>query len=313
MPEPTHEKDKDKGSKWLIGHHGGAILRLGGVTDLDRWQAAAADLVLPAKLPDGLILAWRAGRNRPEPHVVEIATYPETRAAEQALHDLLLVYLIRGEVPNVLVMVLHPKGQLRVPDRAHRPGTDGVTELTGRWRVVELWNVPAEPVLATADPGLIPWVPLMQSAEPPEVVLRRCRAVIDQHARAEEHEQLLAVTQVFTRLRYKDPDLLSILGGKKAMTESPLIREFVAEGRHKDILRVLRNRLGPVPPELEAEVRSILDETVLDAAIDLATFCPDLVQFRAELRAIPRPPEPWDPADEPEPNAEQPRDDGREA
>jgi hypothetical protein len=27
--------------------------------------------------------------------------------------------------------------------------------LGGRWRVVELWTVPAEPVLATADPGLI--------------------------------------------------------------------------------------------------------------------------------------------------------------
>ncbi|HZW30631.1 MAG TPA: hypothetical protein VFF52_07995 [Isosphaeraceae bacterium] len=313
MAEPTHEKDKDKGSKWLIAHHGGAILRLGGVTDLVRWQAAAADLVLPAKLPDGLILAWRAGRDRPEPHVVEIATYPETRAAEQALRDLMLVYLIRGEIPNVLVIVLHPKGQLRVPDRAQRPSSDGVTELTGRWRVVELWNVPAEPVLATADPGLMPWVPLMESAEPPAVVLRRCRAVIDQHARADEHDQLLAVTQVFTRLRYKDPNLLSILGGKKAMTESPLIREFVAEGRQKDILRVLRNRLGPVPPELEAEVRSILDETVLDAAIDLAASSPDVERFGAELRAIPRPPEPWDPADEPWPTVEKRGENGQDA
>jgi hypothetical protein len=84
-------KDKDRSGKWLIEHHGGAILRLGGVTDLVRWQAAAADLVLPAKLPDGLIFAWRAGSERPEPYVVEIATYPETRTAEQALHDLLLI------------------------------------------------------------------------------------------------------------------------------------------------------------------------------------------------------------------------------
>jgi len=156
MPEPTREKDKDKSPKWLIEHHGDAILRLGGVTDLVRWKAAPAELVLPTKLPDGLIFAWRAGRDRPEPHVVEIATYPELRATEQALRDLLLVYLIRGEVPNVLVLVLRPKGQLRIPDRAHRPGSDGVTELGGRWRVVELWTVPAEPVLAAADPGMMP-------------------------------------------------------------------------------------------------------------------------------------------------------------
>ena len=131
MPEPTREKDKDKSAKWLIEHHGDAILRLGGVTDVVRWQAAPAELVLPAKLPDGLLFVWRAGRDRPEPHVVEIATYPELRAAEQALSDLLLVYLVRGEVPNVLVLVLRPKGQLHVPDHARRPSSDGVTELGG--------------------------------------------------------------------------------------------------------------------------------------------------------------------------------------
>jgi len=299
MPEPA--KDKDRSGKWLIEHHGDAILRLGGVTDLVKWQAAPTDLVLPTKLPDGLLFAWRAGRDRPEPYIVEIATYPELRAGEQALRDLLLFYLTRGEVPNVLVLVLRSKGKLRLPDHAHRPGSDGVTEFRARWRVVELWTVPAEPVLATADPGMMPWVPLMQSADPPEVVVRRCREVIDQNAPAEEHDGLITVTQVFTRLRYKDPNLLTILGGKSVMIESPLIREIVAEGRHKDILNILTLRFGQVPPELEAEVRSILDETVLDAVVKLTVSSPDLEHFGAELRAIPRPPEPWDPADEPDP------------
>jgi len=87
------------------------------------------------------------------------------------------------------------------------------------------------------------------------------------------------------------------------MIESLLIREIVAERRHKDILKVLAIRFGPVPPELAAEVRSILDETVLDAVVELAASSPDLEHFGAGVRAIPRPPEPWDPADEPEPNA----------
>ena len=121
--------------------------------------------------------------------------------------------------------------------------SDGVTELGGRWRVVELWTVPAEPVLATADPGMMPWVPLMQAAAPPEIVLRRCREVIDSTRRRAEHDSLLTVTEVFTRLRYKDPNLLSILGGKTAMIESPLIREIIAERSHKDILRLLKDPL----------------------------------------------------------------------
>jgi hypothetical protein len=300
------DKDKDKSAKWLIEHHGDSILRLGGVTDLVRWQARPAELILPTKLPDGLLFAWRAGRDRPEPHVVEIATYPESRTAEQALRDLQLVYLVRGEVPNVLVLVLRPKGKLRVPSHGQRLSSDGVTVLECRWRVVELWTVPAAPVLATADPGMIPWVPLMEASEPPEVVLRQCREVIDQHAPAEERDRLITVTQVFTRLRYKDPNLLSILGAKSAMLdliESLLIREVVAEALQKGLLEALRARFGAVPTELEAEVRSILDETVLDTAIGLAASCPDLGQFEAGLRAIPRPPEPWDPADEPEPTS----------
>jgi len=238
--------------------------------------------------------------------------YPELRAAEQALRDLLLVYLVRNEVPNVLVLVLRPKGQLRVPDHARRPSLDGVTELGGRWRVVELWTVPAEPVLATSDPGMMPWVPLMHAAEPPEVVLRRCREVIDQRAPADEHDPLITVTQVFTRLRYKDPNLLSILGGKTVMIESLLIREIVGDRFHKVILKLLATRFGPVSPDLEAEVRSILDESVLDAVIELAAFSPDLKHFQAEMRVIPRPPEPWDPADEPDPSVEKRGDDGRD-
>ena len=185
-------------------------------------------MVLPAKLPDGLIFAWRAGRDRPEPHVIEIATYPETRAAEQALRDLLLVYLVRGEVPNVLVLVLRPKGQLRVPDRAHRPSSDGVTELGGRWRVVELWTLPAEPVLATADPGIMPWVPLMMTSETAEVVLRRCREVIDQHASAEEQGAASSRSNRVLAARYgaRTSTYLTILGGKTVMLNP------VERGRH---------------------------------------------------------------------------------
>jgi hypothetical protein len=88
--------------------------------------------VLPAELPDGLILAWRAGRERPEIYVIEVLTYSYPRVAEQALRDLMLVYLKRGEVPNVLILVLRPRGQVRVRQQAVRSGSDGLTALEGR-------------------------------------------------------------------------------------------------------------------------------------------------------------------------------------
>ena len=71
-----------------------------------------------------------------------------------------------------------------------------------------------------------------------------------------------------------------------------MIRELKADVSHKHILKVLAIRFGPVPPELEAELKSILDESVLDAVVGLAASCSNLEQFQAELPAIPRPPEP---------------------
>jgi hypothetical protein len=41
----------DKSSKWLIQHHGDAILRLAGVTNVAAWRALQAELVQPRCLP----------------------------------------------------------------------------------------------------------------------------------------------------------------------------------------------------------------------------------------------------------------------
>jgi hypothetical protein len=95
--------------------------------------------------------------------------------------------------------------------------------------------------------------------------------------------------------------------------ESPLIREIVGERLHTAILKLLATRFGLVPPELEAEVKSILDESVLYAVNQLAALSPNLEHFRSELRAIPRPPEPWDPTGEPEPPVENRDENGQGA
>jgi hypothetical protein len=97
---------------------------------------------------------------------------------------------------------------------------------------------------------------------PPEMVIRRCREEIDQHASPEEKANFLAVTQVLTELRYKKQGLLGvllgILGGQEAMLESPLIQELadkqlhhvVVENRREDILEFLESRFGEVPRTL---------------------------------------------------------------
>ena len=192
-------------------------------------------------------------------------------------------------LPEVLTVVLHTRGNARVGDSYELRSRLGWTRLAVAWRVVELWNVPAEQLFAANDIGLIPWVPLAQFSDPPAVVLQECRRRIDQQSAPLEHANLLAVTQVLTGLRYNDPQLLSLLGGKQAMIESPVLQEFVheavAEARQRDILRVLGARFGAVPQEIAAALRSVQDEAKLDELVDWASRSPSLEAFRSRLGA----------------------------
>ncbi len=187
------------------------------------------------------------------------------------------------------MLVLRPKGQLLVPASVALSSPEGWSELSLRWRVVDLWTVPAEELLSTGDPGLMPWAPLTRFAGSPERILRQCRAVIDGVRDAGERANLLAVTQVLTRLRYNDPGLLRILGGHSIMIESPLLRElkdeWTAEAKAEAILRVLEYRFERVPVPVQEAVRGTRDVSRLEVLLERATRCADLEDFRARLSA----------------------------
>jgi hypothetical protein len=190
-------------------------------------------------------------------------------------------------VPEIVAIILHPGGGHRVPQTVDRVSELGVSGLQLRWRVVELWKLSAEDLLAANDVGLIPWVPLTQFTEPPEQVLEICRQRIDKQAVPTERENLLAVSQVLAKLRYNDPGLLNILGGRKVMIESPLIEELVqerlAEQRQGDIGTILKDRFGSVPADLAHQLKTITDQERLAALFAWALRCPDLEAFRVRM------------------------------
>jgi len=200
------------------------------------------------------------------------------------------------------------QGKYRIPRSRNLRSRHGLSSCRLKWRVVELWTIPAEDLLQAQDVGLIPWVPLTNFADPPETMVRRCREVIEQHAPPGEKANLLAVTQVLTYLRYNDVSLLTILGGRKLMLESPLIDEIVmekygdllaekiretaqqtaretalrtaCETAHQDIVTSLEARFGDVPREVVEGVESVVDTRQLKALVRLAASCPDLDAFR---------------------------------
>jgi len=278
----------DRSSKWLIQHHGDAMLRLAGVTGIESWRALQAEVVQPTQLPDGLLEVRLADQPEPALFVLEIATYPERRLEQQLLRDMLLVYLQRRVLPEVIALVLHPKGKLRARNEVSIATPTLATQLSARWRVVELWTLAADDLLATREPGLMPWVPLTTFDGPPEPVIRECREVIET-APLDDRANLLAVTQVLTRLRYNVPQLLELLGGASPMIESPLLDEIRAEGRlqgmRNAVKRKLQLRFGLLPASIEASLLSVRDDRRLEQLLDEAYEAASLEDFKASLGA----------------------------
>jgi hypothetical protein len=276
----------DKSSKWLIQHYGDSILRLGGLCDIDAWKPLQAELVQQRQLPDGLIEALLHGHVKPDLFILEVATYPDARVTRQVTRDVALVYLDRDVLPEVLVLFLHPKGNVEASDSVTLNSPRGWTNWQASWKTIELWNVPAKDLLAAGDVGLIPWVPLSKFDGPPEPIFRECRARIDQDAPANEKENLLAVTQLLAGLRYNDPNLFQLFGGRQAMIESPVLQELRAEWTRettcKDVARFLAARFGVDTESLGAELENI-DDGLLGNLVELAATCPDLESFRKQL------------------------------
>jgi hypothetical protein len=311
----------DRSSKWLLDHHGDLILFLGHVRDIAEWRTRQAELVQPRKLPDGLLEVRRQHETRFHPYIVEIETYGERSTPRDLLDDLMFVYQDRHELPDVLILVLRPKGQVVVPDNITLQSDGGLTDLRASWRVVELWKVPASELLATGKPGLMPWVPLTRLDEPAPVILGECRRIIDEKAKPEEHANLLAVTQVLMGLVHHEAALYSIFGGKEAMIESPILKELidekvaqrvaeifegkqpmiespilkelidqkvahkVAEAMQKSVLRMLGDRFGPVPPDVSQRIGDVTNTDQLVQLGSQAARCPDLETFRRHLGA----------------------------
>jgi hypothetical protein len=290
MPQQTF----DPSSKWLLEEHGAGILYLAGARSVVSCKARKAEVVQPRQLPDGLLEARFADRAEPGLVLVEVATYPEPRVVEQVTDDIRLVRQARGVLPEALVLCLRERGAYRVPQQTETRSGLGWTAETLSWKVVELWTLPAEELLAAPDLGVVTLATLARYDGPPEVLLQRCRDRIDREG-GPQRGNLLAVAQVLARLHFDRPELLNILGERKVMIESPLIQEIVAEsertGQMKSILHVLQGKFGPLGPEIAAGLAQVKDEEkLLDLGLSAAT-CTSLQGFEDALRQkMPAPP-----------------------
>jgi hypothetical protein len=273
----------DIGSKWLLQNQGKGALLVGGFKDVQRIETMPGEIVQNRKDPDGLLRVYLAGQRKPHYVLIEIATYSEERALRQALDDLTLSYQTLGHLPELLMLVLRPKGRFRISGRHVVQSKLGLSRLEAEWKLVEMWALPAMEFLAHSNVGVTPWVPLMDFTGPPETLLQRCAEKIEREAHPKDRADLLVVSQVMATLRFSDPELLKLLGGQRTMIESPLIQKVIAESIHQDILALLKDRFDTVPRNVTKPLQEILDEKKLRQLILLAAKCPDLETFRLAL------------------------------
>lgn len=273
----------DIASKWLLHNQGKGALLVGGLKGVRRYQPMPGEIVQNRRYPDGLLQVFLG--NEPKPHhaLVEIATYPEKRALKQALDDLAIAYTALGHLPELLMLVLRPKGKFRIEGKYEVRSKLGLAKLTGEWKPVELWTLPAEQFLAEGDVGATPWITLMDFTGPPEALLERCADKIEHEAHPKDRADLLAVSQVLTGLRFPDPDLVKLLGGEETVIESPMLVKMRAETIQKVTLALLKARFGTIPRNVTKLFQNILDEKKLTALNILAAQCTDIEEFREAL------------------------------
>jgi hypothetical protein len=267
----------------LLQNQAKGALLVGGFKDVQRIEPMPGEIVQNRKFPDGLLRVYLAGQSKPHYVLIEIATYSEKRALRQALDDLTLSYQTLGHLPELLMLVLRPKGRFHISGRHEVRSTLGLSRLEVEWKTVELWTLPATDFLERGDVGVTPWVPLMEFIGSPETLLARCAEKIERETHPKVRADLLVVSQVMATLRFPDPELLRLFGGRELMIESPLLKKMMAETRHEGILDLLKDRFGTVPQKVTKPLREILDEKKLRKLNILAAKCPDLETFRDAL------------------------------
>ena len=290
MSQPLY----DPSGKWMIEEQGAGILYLAGARSVLSCRARKAEVVQPRKLPDGLLEVQFADRAEPGLVLVEVATYPEKRVVGQMQDGIRLVRQVHGILPDALVLCLCPRGKYRVPGKVEERSQQGWVVETLTWNVVELWTLSAEALLAAPNVGVVPWAMAAHYDGPPEILLQRCRDRLEREGGAQQ-ANLLAVSQVFAQLHFNKPEWLEILGGSKAMIESPLIQEIVTQAeqgtRVKDILRFLEVRFRGLTPTITAGLEQVKGEENLLRLLDHAAACASLQAFEAALRQeLPAPP-----------------------
>ncbi len=188
----------------------------------------------------------------------------------------------RHELPvRSLVVVLHRRADSPRLSGVYESGLPGEPpEVTLRYRVVRVWQVPAERWLS-GGLGVLPLAPLgdVREEELP-AVLARMKERLDRGVPRSEAAELWWATYILMGMRYERALIETLLQGVLAMEESVTYQAILqkgeargeakgeAKGRAEEARRMLllmgRSRFGEPPPAVVAALEALTDVEKLE-------------------------------------------------
>ncbi|XWK85755.1 MAG: DUF4351 domain-containing protein [Phormidium sp.] len=137
-----------------------------------------------------------------------------------------------------------------------------------RYRVIRMWEQDPAPLLANS--GLLPLATLARTDSPQTLLAQ----VAEQVANIEETQQrqnVVACTEILAGLRFYK-NLITQLFREEIMRESVIYQDILQRGEVAMLLRILTRRIGPVTPEIQAQIQTLSIPQLEDLAEALLDF-----------------------------------------
>jgi hypothetical protein len=192
------------------------------------------------------------------------------------LYNVLLEDRYGGPVHTIAMLLRREASATGLSGVVLRHDTSGREYLRFAYTTVRVWELSADALLA-GGLGATPLALLADDAEPrlPELVDRFADRIARDAPTPAEASLLLSCGFILMGLRYDKSVARTLFHGVQQMRESSTFQAILDEGRdegrvvarQEDVLMLLQERFGTIPPEVEAKVRATTDLAKLQTAL----------------------------------------------
>ncbi len=213
-------------------------------------------------------------------HIEPQSSWDGTFPARLLKYNVMLEDRYAGPVYTVALLLRREADSPDLSGIISRVFADDREYLRFHYATVRVWQLKADQLLA-AGLGMTPLAILADDAAPRlgEVVNQFAERAIREAQNTSAANLLLSCGYILSGLRYDDAISRPLFAGVQKMRESSTYQAILREGRvegrvegiistrQDDLLDLLRERFGVVPPEVEARVRAVTDPERLRTAL----------------------------------------------